>query len=188
MSGHHPIPEEQTGLDGCTKHDVNKVCAAFDSCLSQERGACEEVLAGGHLEVDDDHQDLVSNITGDQTSASATVRQFVLGQAAGPTMWVHINIARRRVAAVVDTGAQVTLMSKQLFKELGLKSNDSVQLKNAKVDSVIEDSIVASFGFQFGGKRYCSHVVAADIEDEFILGLDFLGAAGCKLDLMNGTL
>ena len=82
----------------------------------------------------------------------------------------------------------MTLMSKQLFKELGLKSNGSVQLKNVKVDSVMEGSIVSSFDFQLGGKRYCSDVMAADIEDEFILGFDFLKAAGCKLDLMNGTL
>ena len=79
----------------------------------------------------------------------------------------------------------MTLMSKQLFKELGLKSNGSVQLKNAKV---MEGSIVSSFDFQLGGKRYCSDAMAANIEDEFILGFDFLKAAGCKLDLMNGTL
>ena len=52
----------------------------------------------------------------------------------------------------------------------------------------MEGSMVPDFGFQVGSKKYFWNVVAADIEDDFILGLDFLKGAGCKLDLVNDCL
>ena len=124
----------------------------------------------------------------DAADHSVTVRQMGHGKVVGSTMWVPVTIASRRIAAVVDSGAQVTLMSSRLFQQLGLNGGERVQLKNAKAGSLMEGRMVPNFGFQVGGKKYYWNVEAADIEDEFILGLDFFKGAVCKLDLVNDCL
>ena len=97
---------------------------------------------------------------------------------------VPVWIGRRQVMAVVDTAAQVTMMSRALSEELGCGVPvEKVQLRNAQQDSWMDGGIHEHFGFQLGVRKYYWDVVEADIGDSFIIGIDFLMSVKCKIDL-----
>ena len=100
-------------------------------------------------------------------------------------MWV----GRRKIMAVIDTTAQVTLINRRLSQELGCQDLvERVQLQNAQMDSWMDGGIVQHFGFQWGRQKYFWDVVEADIGDDFIIGVDFLKSVKCKIDLEGNVL
>ena len=104
-------------------------------------------------------------------------------------MMVPVWIGRRQVMAVVDTAAQVTIMSHALSEELGCEAPvEKVQLRNAQQDCWMDGGIHEHFGFQLGGRKYFWDVVEADIGDPFIIGIDFLKSVKCKIDLDGNNL
>ena len=117
------------------------------------------------------------------------VRQFNWAPNQALTMMVPVWIGRRKIMAVVDTAAQVTLINRRLSQELGCEDPvERVQLRNAQMDSWMDGGIVQHFGFQLGGRKYFWDVVEADIGDDFIIGIDFLKSVQCKIDLEGNIL
>ena len=122
-------------------------------------------------------------------SGRPQVRQFNWSPNQALTMMVPVWIGHRQVMAVVDTAAQVTIMSRALSEELGCEAPvEKVQLRNAQQDSWMDGGIHEHFGFQLGGKKYYWDVVEADIGDSFIIGIDFLKSVKCKIDLDGNNL
>ena len=122
-------------------------------------------------------------------SGRPQVRQFNWSPNQALTMMVPVWIGRRQVMAVVDTAAQVTIMSRALSEELGCEAPvEKVQLRNAQQDSWMDGGIHEHFGFQLSGKKYYWDVVEADIGDSFIIGIDFLKSVKCKIDLDGNNL
>ena len=122
-------------------------------------------------------------------SGRPQVRQFNWSPNQALTMMVPVWIGCRQVMAVVDTAAQVTIMSCALSEELGCEAPvEKVQLRNAQQDSWMDGGIHEHFGFQLGGKKYYWDVVEADIGDSFIIGIDFLKSVKCKIDLDGNNL
>ena len=116
-----------------------------------------------------------SNPEASSDSGRPQVRQFNWSSNQALTMMVPVLIGHRQVIAVVDTAAQVTIMSRVLSEELGCEAPvEKVQLRNAHQDSWMDIGIHEHFGFQLGGKKYYWDVVEADIGDSFIIGIDFL--------------
>ena len=117
------------------------------------------------------------------------VRQFNWSPNQALTMKVPIWIGRRQVMAVVDTAAQVTIISCALSEELGCEPPvEKVQLRNAQQDSWMDGGIHERFGFQLGSRKYYWDVIEADIGDSFIIGIDFLKSVKCKIDLDGNNL
>ena len=93
--------------------------------------------------------------------------------------------------AVVDTAAQVWLISSDVLEELEMEMEcipEVVQLANAQRDSVMDGRLYTHVGFWLGGRKYYSDFVVADISDGMILGMDFLKKHKCKIDLEDDSL
>ena len=139
-------------------------------------GVTEDSQAPSHTEetVEDEHPQ---------------VRQFNWSPNQALTMMVPIWIGSRQVMAVVDTAAQVTIISCALSEELGCEPPvEKVQLRNAQQDSWMDGGIHERFGFQLGSRKYYWDVIEADIGDSFIIGIDFLKSVKCKIDLDGNNL
>ena len=109
------------------------------------------------------------------SASGQTVRQLSWSRSQGLSLMIDVFIGRTRVPAIVDTAAQVSLMSSSLCRRLNLKSaEEQVQLRNAQVGSMMMGSVLKPTGVQIGGRSYFWELVEADINDSFILGLDFL--------------
>ena len=105
------------------------------------------------------------------------------------SMEVPVLIGRRKVMALVDTAAQVTVVNRELSIELGYEAPvERVQLRNALTDSWMDGGIVEEFGFRLGSKKSRWDVVEADIGDALIIGIDFLKHMKCKIDLGSNIL
>ena len=117
------------------------------------------------------------------------VRQFHWMPNQALSMEVPVSIGRRKVMAVIDTAAQVTIINRSLSVELGYEAPvERVELRNAQTDSWMGGGMVEGFGFRLGSEKYSCDVVEADIEDAFIIGINFLKATKCKIDLANNVL
>ena len=119
------------------------------------------------------------------------IRQFIWGTTSGMTMVVPVYMGGRKISALVDTAAQVTLISSKLWGTLQVgfqKTSELMQLSNAEKDSCMEGQLYTHVGFALGGRKYISDVLAANIADDMILGLDFLKSNKCKIDLEDDSL
>ena len=106
-------------------------------------------------------------------------------------MMVPVSFGKVSVSAVVDTAAQITVISPDLRRKLKwVKSSnmEQVELCNAQKDAVMMGTLWPHIGFNLGGRKYYCDVIEADIHDSLILGIDFLRGNKCKVDLGNDTL
>ena len=71
-------------------------------------------------------------------------------------MMVPVHIGQQKIAAIVDTAAQVTLISTSLREQVlateGL-DYEVVQLRNAQKDSTMPGKLWKHVGFQLGGRK-----------------------------------
>ena len=122
-------------------------------------------------------------------SSQPQVRQIHWSPNQSLSMEVPVLIGRRKVMAVVDTAAQVTVVNRELSIELGYEAPvERVQLRNALTDSWMDGGIVEEFGFRLGSKKSRWDVVEADIGDALIIGIDFLKHMKFKIDLGSNIL
>ena len=122
---------------------------------------------------------------------SPQIRQFSWGESVGKTMLVPVTLGKHRVLGVVDTAAQVSLISSDVWARLGFEMEhhlELVQLANAQRDSVMDGHLYTHVGFLLGGRKFYSDFVVADISDEMIIGMDFLKKHKCKIDLEDDSL
>ena len=106
-------------------------------------------------------------------------------------MLVPVTLGKQRVLGVVDTAAEVSLISSDVWEELEMEMEcipEVVQLANAQRDSVMDGRLYTHGGFLLGGWKYYSDFVMADILDGMILGMDFLTKHKCKIDLKDDSL
>ena len=99
---------------------------------------------------------------------------------------VPIGFEDNKVAAIIDSAAQVSVISPELRERLGWKYGAwdiRVTLRNAQKNSSMEGVLWKNVGFRMGGRKYFCDFVETDINDSLILGIDFLRKDSCKVDL-----
>jgi hypothetical protein len=94
----------------------------------------------------------------------------------GYTIMVPVTINGKNISAVVDTAAQVTVMSKSLCHALGLLKPNSPTtcVRTAETGSAMQCIIVPNISITLGDKQHVHDIVVGDFNDNLILGLDFL--------------
>jgi len=115
----------------------------------------------------------------------------VVGQLSGGAMYrVPVRVQGRGVRAVVDTAAQVTLISEELYKSLvePPKIIKEVVMNTAGKGLQMNGFIAGPFRVELGEQTFSINIYVAPIGDEMLLGLDFLGTHGISLDLKKGEL
>ena len=117
--------------------------------------------------------------------ADPQIRQFDWTEPVGVSLMVPIGFEDNKVAAVIDSAAQVSVISPELRERLGWKYgawDTRVTLRNAQKNSSMESVLWKNVGFRMGGWKYFCDFVEADINDSLILGIDFLRKYSCKVD------
>ena len=104
-------------------------------------------------------------------------------------MEVPVIVAGSPITAIVDTAAQVTIMSEELSRELGLGigSCDPIRLVTADGASLV-GRLIPAVPLQLGSRSYSWGIYAGPITDQLILGLDFLSTYRCIIDLDSNFL
>lgn len=124
----------------------------------------------------DDDQDLIA------IHVSRTTRR-------GPALMITITINNHEVDAVVDTGAEVTLLSTDFCTRIGINVNNvgkRAKLKNAEHNNYMMAR--ADVPVQIGVMHYKFkwNIYVAAISDDVLLGLDFLQMADIMVRARGG--
>ena len=99
-------------------------------------------------------------------------------------MGVPVIVAGSPITAIVDTAAQVTIMSEELSRELGMGigSCDPIRLVTADRTPLV-GRLIPAVPLQLGSRSYSWGIYAGPITDQLILWLDFLSTYRCIIDL-----
>ena len=117
----------------------------------------------------------LENITQDEISLPEKVVKAVTFNPAG-NLVVPIKINGVPLRAVIDTAAQVSLLNKKImdnyFPDLNLISN--IKLKGIEPDRSILAEIRDDVSIELGENSYTWRLISTDIQEDCLLGLDFL--------------
>ncbi|CAG2245689.1 unnamed protein product [Mytilus edulis] len=105
------------------------------------------------------------------------------------TLYINLTLNGQKVLAVVDSAAQVSVISTSLLKQLGprVKMKQHIILKGAGKGSEMEARYTDDLDVTVGKLKVKWRFVAAEITDKVILGIDFLEHFKAIIDLGNYT-
>ena len=89
-----------------------------------------------------------------------------------------------RTEAIIDSSAMVTLVQRDLFSRVFQPGDMGPSCVLTGIgEEPVHGQLVYNFPINVGTQTFLHTVCVAPIKDKCLLGLDFLKATGCKLDL-----
>jgi hypothetical protein len=119
----------------------------------------------------------------DQEQISIPISRLASG---GDSLLIKGEVDGKACNLTLDTGATRTIVRTDLIKD-GIKPMEGFKLQTATRDSAMING-QKEVGIRIGNKQFRHQVIVADIVDEVILGMDFMGAKGFVLDLGQRTM
>ena len=103
---------------------------------------------------------------------------------------VNVTIGNLPVKARVDSGAEVTILSSVVYKQLKRQPGKvrDVNMQLADNSAVIPGFITYPVAMQLGKQTFQERVYVAPISDDMLLGHDLLHHLGAKIDLKADSL
>ena len=107
---------------------------------------------------------------------SPALREVVVGTQTGMSIVIPLKVDDSDAEAVVDSGAQATVMSDEFYRSLKNppKITEKVLLKTASKGDGFEGYYVPKATLTFGKISFTCSMYVSPVTDPFILGLDFL--------------
>ena len=101
-----------------------------------------------------------------------------------------VQVGNTRVDAIVDTAAETTLISDKVFQRLDPKPEilGKLKLLAAGRDMTMQGQKVGPVRLKIGSSIFQQVLNVAPIEDDMLLGFDFLHQCGAQLDMKNNCL
>ena len=104
---------------------------------------------------------------------------------------VDITINNHWVEAVVDSGAQVSILSRIFYDSLSCRPGpvESIRMKGVSASGIMIGCRVDGMDVDLGdgNGNYSMTIYVVDITDNCILGLDYLKAREAVIDLIQGV-
>lgn len=106
---------------------------------------------------------------------------------AAKTLVIPVKINGHKLMGLIDSAAQVSVINNSLLKQLGpsVKLKEHVRLSGAGKESEMEARITSEVPVEIGKSKLKWKFVAADINDDIILGIDFLEYNHAVIDLSS---
>ena len=114
-----------------------------------------------------------------------TIREINFRNKWETTLTIPVKINNKVVMAVVDTGAEVSVISHVFASGLRkpLRRQHQVKLRGVEKESSMLGYRLEASDLEIDGSVYPWNLYESEIKDEFILGLDFLRFHKVKIDL-----
>ena len=125
-------------------------------------------------------------LTGEEIEGVLTIRRM----RAGSAFRVPVTVQGHPLHAVVDTAAEVTLISEETYKSLGDPPPvlREVIMNTAGRGLQMNGFIVGPTVIGLGPKQIQTEIYVAPIEDDMLLGFDVLRRQGVELNMGEGQL
>ena len=127
---------------------------------------------------------------GQRPQSTTTVKEIIVRTVTcGLSLVIPAVLYNQSIEVVVDSAAQVTVISEGFFQTLGLKPKtlEHVKLRGAATDGIMEAKLVEGISLNIGKRSYRMNMYVAPISDQLILGLDFLLQHKCRIDFDKCT-
>ncbi len=116
---------------------------------------------------------------------------YIINRVRAVSMRAPIQLYEQNLKAVIDTGAEVTVISKRVFDNLPVGNRPTVEradhgLVVAEKDKKMGSHGMAKVTFSIGDKLYTWPMYIADIYDDLLLGADFLDYNDVMVSLRRG--
>lgn len=114
-----------------------------------------------------------------------------IGKMNGENMYrVPVEVQGKTVLAIVDTAAEVTLISEELYQRL--KNSPPIisetVMNNAGKGMQMNGYIVGPVSIKLGSQTFTTNVYVAPIFDDMLLGFDFLKGNGIDICMSRGQM
>ncbi|KAH3779172.1 hypothetical protein DPMN_180651 [Dreissena polymorpha] len=108
----------------------------------------------------------------------------------GGSSAVKIIVGNIPVLAKIDSGAEITIISTNVYDKLVRKPSKvkDVQMQLADKDSILKGLIIKPIGLTLGNQTFKERVYEAPINDDMLLGHDILHHLGILHDMASDTL
>ncbi|MES9883357.1 MAG: retropepsin-like aspartic protease, partial [Sedimenticola sp.] len=108
----------------------------------------------------------------------------------GSMLRVPVTVQGMVIEAVIDTAAEVTLISDRLYERLPRKpaTVKEVIMHTAGREMNMKGFIIGPVQIQLGNRQFEDQVYVAPIEDNMLLGLDFMQKHGVNINIPDGQL
>ena len=163
--GHGSTPEVFQQGKGQQKHVAESM-----------NGTDHEIKMSGYLIAD----------TVSEQLTEPTVRHSQLDPTVGHTLLIPASIHAVDALVVVDTAAQISMISQSFLDSLKptLKvSREHIRIRNAKHGSNMRCRIIWQLPITIQGKQFKIGVAVGPVTDDFIIGLDFLLKHHCIVNV-----
>jgi predicted aspartyl protease len=150
----------------------------------------EGASVGGQSQDDENGAVLEENIGDIDTEEDEEGAVTVLKLPKGVMFRVPVEVQGMQLQAVVDTAAQMTLVSEEFYKSLDPAPpiRREVVMNTAGKGMQMNGYIAGPFQVVLGTHQFSVEIYVAPIEEEMLLGLDFLEANGVSLHLKEKKL
>ena len=105
----------------------------------------------------------------------------------GEKMTVPIKVDGLIMNCLLDTGAQICCINKELAEILKLKTTKSITIKGVN-DQPIVARLCPKVNLKIGNKSFTWHVFVAPIREDFILGIDFMRSHKLDISVSNNSI
>ena len=110
----------------------------------------------------------------------------------GPGLYVHVNFCGQILNSLVDTGASLTVKSTRVWESSNLSKHGMLPEYNRTVVRASGAELVVkgktTVSLQIGEESYYADVIVADVENDLLIGLDFMRRHGCTVGIENNVL
>lgn len=95
---------------------------------------------------------------------------------------VNLTVASKQIVAVIDTGAKVSIISDKIFESMQNKPPVKIHTAMHGVGRNMKTFIIGPVDMRIGTNTYSSEIYVAPMDDDILLGLNFLRRENVVLD------
>jgi predicted aspartyl protease len=183
------------GYESSSKESIqeenNLVGRDMDESMEEESFPEQEGASVARRSQDDENGAVLEDNIGDvDTEEEEEGAVTVLKLSNGVMFRVPVEVQGMQLQAVVDTAAQVTLMSEEFYKSLDPAPpiRREMVMNTAGKGMQMNGYIAGPFQVVLGTHQFSVEIYVAPLEEEMLLGLDFLEANGVSLHLKEKKL
>ena len=124
----------------------------------------------------------LSESDGNNADIDKTMTILQLGSAS--MLRLNVKVNSKNITAVIDTGAEVTIISDKVYESLEAKPpvKKRTVMHGAGRNMTMNTCIIGPVDLEIGAKTYTSDVYVAPMDDDMLLGLDFMRKNRVVLD------
>ena len=181
----------ESSSEESVEDENNLVGRDIDESMREEPFPVQEgASVGGQSQDDENGLVLEENIGDVDTEEEEEGTITVLKLPKGVMFRVPVEVQGMQLQAVVDTAAQVTLVSEEFYKSLDPAPpiRREVVMNTAGKGMQMNGYIAGPFQVVLGTHQFSVEIYVAPIEEGMLLGLDFLEANGVSLHLKEKKL